>query len=81
MAPDRVELHCWEWERGKASHPVYLERAHIFCRFRFGLGIHFLCHFALMIKLREGLLISLCSALLPDCFCGRSLRQKENLSV
>ena len=61
MAPDRVELHSWEWERGKASHPVYLERARIFRRFRFSLRIRFLRHFALMIKLREGLLVSLCS--------------------
>ena len=58
MAPDRVELHSWEWERGKASHPVYLERARIFRRFRFSLRIRFLRHFALMIKLREGLLVS-----------------------
>ena len=55
MAPDCVELHSWEWERGKASHPVYLERARIFHRFRFSLRIRFLRHFALMIKLREGL--------------------------
>ena len=58
MAPDRVELHSWEWERGKALHPVYLERARIFCRFRFSLRIRFLRHFDLMIKLREGLLVS-----------------------
>ena len=59
MTPDRVGLHSWEWERGKASHPVYLERARIFRRLRFSLRIHFLRHFALMIKLREGLLVSL----------------------
>ena len=50
MAPDRVELHSWEWKRGKVSHPVSLDHERIFCRFRFSLPIRFLCHFALMIK-------------------------------
>ena len=69
MVPDREELQSWEWERGKASQPVYLERARIFRRFRFSLRIRFLCHFALMIKLREGLLVSLSDlpfSLLPE---------------
>ena len=61
MVPDRVELNSWEWERGKASHPVYLERARVFRLFCLSLRIHLLHHFALMIKLREGLLISLSS--------------------
>ena len=52
MAPDSGELPSWEWERGKASHPVYLDRARIFRHFHFSLCIRFLRHFALMIKLR-----------------------------
>ena len=58
MAPDHVELPSWEWERGKASHPVYLDCARTFRHCRFSLHIQFLHHFALMIKLREGLLVS-----------------------
>ena len=61
MAPDRVELPSWEWERGKASHSVYLDHALIIRHFRFSLCIRFLHHFALMIKLKEGLFVSLYS--------------------
>ena len=58
MVPDHVELCSWEWERGKVLQPVYLDREHIFRPFCFSLRICFLCHFALMIKLTEGLLVS-----------------------
>ena len=67
MAPDHVELHSWEWKRGKVSHPVYLDHERIFRRFRFSLPIHFLCHFALMIKHREGVLVSLFSGRSSTC--------------
>ena len=78
MAPDRVELHSWEWERGKASHPVYLEHAHIFRRLRFSLRIRFLRHFALMIKLREGLLVRLCC---DPCLGIRCLRSSDRCLI
>jgi hypothetical protein len=40
-------------EEGKASNPVYLDRARIFRRLRFSLRIRFLRHLALMIKLKK----------------------------
>ena len=54
LAPDRVQLH---WGMGrKARHQT---QSFWIVRFRFSLRIRFLRHLALMIKLGEGLVVSL----------------------